>query len=84
MLHALLFAVLLCASQEVNCDNDNEIASCGNFIKDWFANVQPQTSAAPYVLNVSDSTGKFGMMSWKEPKYASEGVQTGLFLCQVY
>jgi len=47
-------------------------------MKDWFPNIAPQTSEAPYVLNVSsDENDKFNTQSWKEPRYFG-GVQTGL------
>ena len=79
MTFIFLYVVLsLCAFNEGICDNDSIIASCGNFMKDWFSNIAPQTSVAPYVLNVSsDDNDKFNTQSWKDPRYFV-GVQTGL------
>ena len=79
MVLVLLYTALLCAFQVANC----EIASCGNFTKDWFPNVAPQSSVAPYVLNVSDADVNFTVWSWKHSEYRKEGVQTGLlgFMC---
>lgn len=71
-----LFVMVLCAFQEGNCHESHETTSCGNFMKDWFPGVSPQSAAAPYVLNVSDSDGNFDVSSWKEPRYDSERVQT--------
>ena len=54
MTFIFLYVVLsLCAFNEGICANDSKIGSCGNFMKDWFPNIAPQTSVAPYVLNVS-------------------------------
>jgi len=86
MTFIFLYVVLsLFAFKEGICDNDSEITSCGNFMKDWFPNIAPQTSVAPYVLNISSEfNDKFNTQSWKEPRYGY-GVQTGLlhFVCSV-
>jgi len=77
MVLVLLYTALFCAFQVANC----EIASCGNFMKDWFPNVEPQSSMAPYVLKMSDADGNFDVWS---STYGKEEVQTGLlgFMCQ--
>ena len=74
MVLVLLYVVLLCAFHVGNC----EIAACGNFMKDWFPNVAPQCSVAPFLLNMSNADGNFTLLSWKDPEYRNEGVQTGL------
>lgn len=74
----LLCVLVLCAFQQVNCDNT--AASCGNFTKDWYPSVEAQSSAAPYALNVSDTSGKFSLHSWRYPSYhGSKTVQTGSY-----
>ncbi|KAJ7371728.1 hypothetical protein OS493_023063 [Desmophyllum pertusum] len=45
-------------------------------MKDWYPNVKRQSSAAPYVLNVSDESGNFNRWSWQSPTYGSKTVQT--------
>lgn len=50
-------------------------------MKDWYPNVEPQSSVAPYALNVSDEGDKFNMYSWRDPTYGPKTVQTGL--CQI-
>ena len=80
----ILCVLVLCALQHVHCDN--AAASCGNFMKDWYPSIQPQSSDAPYMLNVSDANGNFSQWSWRFPTYGSETglVQTGLFLILMY
>ena len=73
-----LCVLVLCAFQQVLCDNAS--ASCGNFTQDWYPSVKPQSSAAPYVLNVSDENGEFSLQSWRYPSYhGSKTAQTGSY-----
>ncbi len=85
-MHGLLPCVLVfCTFQPVHCDN--AAASCGNFMKDWYPSVKPQSSAASFILNVSDENGNFSKCSWRFPTYGSKTVQTGTnhvkCVCQV-
>lgn len=73
----LLCVLLFCVFQQI--DGDNAAASCGNFMQDWCPSVKPQSSAAPYALNVSDEDGNFNQRSWRSPTYGSETVQTGSY-----
>lgn len=60
-------------------DGDNAAVSCGNFMQDWYPGVKPQSSVAPYALNVSDENGGFSQWSWRSPTYGSKTVQTGSY-----
>ena len=73
----LLCVLLFCVFQPI--DGDDADISCGNFMQDWYPNVQPQSSVAPYALNVSDENGKFTQWSWRSPTYGSKTVQTGWY-----
>ncbi|XP_078370417.1 uncharacterized protein LOC144654206 isoform X2 [Oculina patagonica] len=45
-------------------------------MKDWYPSVKPQSSAASFILNVSDENGNFSKCSWRFPTYGSKTVQT--------
>lgn len=57
-------------------DGDDADISCGNFMQDWYPSVQPQSSVAPYAVNVSGENGNFNQWSWRSPTYGSKSVQT--------
>ena len=70
----LLCVLLFCVVQPI--DGNNAAVSCGNFMQDWYPGVNPQSSVAPYALNVSDENGDFSRL----PAYGSNTVQTGSYI----
>lgn len=69
----LLVMFFMFVFQQSDC---HSAPSCGNFMKDWYPNVEPQSSVPPYALNVSDEGDKFDMYSWRHPTYGPKTVQT--------